>query len=147
MSLTICLFLCPQCTALHSSRNYQTLGVKETIQICILYFTKILKEYFNLKIFLSQFQSSTFLLLFQDLRGEIEKIVKFLGKELTNEQLTKLTEHLRFDNFSKNEAVNLEIGKELGFMNQNGNFIRKVKKGIQSFLCFIIVSNLCNVLG
>ena len=63
-------------------------------------------------------------------------MAKFLGKELSGEQLTKLTEHLRFDNFSKNEAVNLEIGKELGFMNQNGNFIRKVKKGNTKFLVF-----------
>lgn len=65
---------------------------------------------------------------FQDLRGEIEKISKFLGKTLTNEQLTKLTEHLRFDNFAKNETVNLDFGKELGFMKNSGNFIRKGKR-------------------
>ena len=64
---------------------------------------------------------------FQDLRGEIQKIVRFLGKDLSCDQLTKLTEHLRFDNFAKNEAVNCEIGKELGFMNNTGNFIRKGK--------------------
>jgi estrone sulfotransferase len=65
------------------------------------------------------------LIYFQGLRGEIEKICKFLGKTLTSEELTKLTEHLRFDNFAKNETVNLDFGKELGFMKNNGNFIRK----------------------
>lgn len=61
----------------------------------------------------------------QDLRGEIQKIAKFLGKTLTEDQLVKLTEHLRFDNFAKNETVNCEIGKEIGLMNNSGNFIRK----------------------
>jgi len=65
----------------------------------------------------------------KDLRGEIQKIARFLGKDLSCDQLTKLTEHLRFDNFAKNEAVNCEIGKELGFMNNTGNFIRKGKTG------------------
>jgi hypothetical protein len=39
--------------------------------------------------------------------------------------LSKLTEHLRFDNFAKNETVNCEIGKEIGLMNNSGHFIRK----------------------
>ena len=39
-------------------------------------------------------------------------------------------EHLRFDNFAKNESVNGESGKKLGFLNSDaGNFIRK---GIKS---------------
>jgi hypothetical protein len=66
----------------------------------------------------------------QNLRGEIEKVASFLGKSLTEEQLSKLTQHLRVDQFAKNEAVNYEICKELGFMNNSGNFIRK---GIQYF--------------
>lgn len=48
-----------------------------------------------------------------------------MGKNPSEEQLSQLTAHLRFDSFSKNEAVNAEIGKELGFMNNSGNFIRK----------------------
>ena len=63
--------------------------------------------------------------LSQNLRGEIEKIAQFLGKNLTDEQLTKLTAHLRFDSFAKNETVNLEIGKEIGVMNNSGHFMRK----------------------
>ncbi|XP_057378326.2 sulfotransferase 1A3-like [Daphnia carinata] len=65
----------------------------------------------------------------RNLRGEIEKIAKFLGKPLTEDQLAKLTEHLRFDNFAKNETVNCEIGKEIGLMNNSGHFIRKGKTG------------------
>ena len=59
------------------------------------------------------------------MRGEIEKVAKFLDKTLSEEQITKLTEHLRFDNFEKNPSVNLEIGKKLGFMNEDGKFVRK----------------------
>lgn len=64
----------------------------------------------------------------QNLRGEIEKVAQFLGKQLTDEQLTKLTGHLQFDSFSKNEMVNCEFGKELGLMNNSGHFIRKGDK-------------------
>ncbi len=61
----------------------------------------------------------------KDLRGEITKIARFVGKNLGEEKLSQLVAHLRFDNFAKNESVNVEIGKELGFMNNTGNFIRK----------------------
>ena len=70
---------------------------------------------------------SQFLFRLQNLRGEIEKISQFLGKKLSDDQLSKLTEHLRFDNFAKNETVNCEIGKEIGLMNNSGHFIRKGK--------------------
>ena len=52
-------------------------------------------------------------------------MAKFLDKTLSEDQLTKLTEHLRFDNFEKNPSVNLEIGKKLGIMNEEGKFVRK----------------------
>ena len=48
-----------------------------------------------------------------------------MGKELTDEQLTKLTDHLRIDNFEKNESVNNESAKKMGMMSQEGKFIRK----------------------
>jgi len=60
-----------------------------------------------------------------DLRGEIVKIATFLGKSLTDEQLTKLTEHLGFNKMKNNAAVNNEIGKEFGILKQKGHFIRK----------------------
>jgi hypothetical protein len=62
------------------------------------------------------------------LRGEVEKVAKFLGKSLSEEQLTKLTAHLRIDKFKQNEAVNYENYKKLGLMEQEGHFVRKGKK-------------------
>ena len=44
----------------------------------------------------------------------------FLGKSLTDEQLSQLTEHLRFDNFAKNESVNFSSRKKLGFFEEDG---------------------------
>jgi hypothetical protein len=58
------------------------------------------------------------------LRGEIEKVATFLGKSYSDEQLGKLTEHLKFENFQKNESVNSESGKKFGAMNEDGRFIR-----------------------
>ena len=59
------------------------------------------------------------------MRGEVEKVAKFLGKSLSEEQLTKLTAHLRIDKFKQNEAVNYENYKKLGIMEQEGHFVRK----------------------
>ena len=64
-------------------------------------------------------------LSFQNLRGEIDKIAMFLNKPLNKEQLDALTEHLKFDNFQKNESVSFEAAKKTGFLNQELNFIRK----------------------
>ena len=61
----------------------------------------------------------------KNLRGEVEKVASFLGKPLIEENMTKLLEHLKFENISKNESVNFEIGKKIGFMNQDGAFMRK----------------------
>ena len=63
--------------------------------------------------------------MIQNLRGEIDKVCAFLGKTLTEEQIQSPLEHLHFDNFSKNRAVNYETTKEKGFANDKGNFIRK----------------------
>lgn len=52
-------------------------------------------------------------------------MASFLDKQLSQEQLDKLTEHLRFENFEKNESVNNEFGKKIGIMNLDGKFIRK----------------------
>ena len=42
--------------------------------------------------------------------------------------MTKLLEHLKFDNLSKNESVNFEMVKPIGFFNEdNGTFIRNGK--------------------
>ena len=51
-------------------------------------------------------------------------MASFLGKKPTEEQLIKLTNHLRFDSFKKNEAVNNEKYKEMGIFEKEGHFIR-----------------------
>ena len=61
------------------------------------------------------------------MKGQIEKVSIFLNKPLSEKQLEELVEHLRFDTFSKNESVNGEAGKETGFLNRDGHFIRKGK--------------------
>jgi hypothetical protein len=58
------------------------------------------------------------------LRGEIEKVAKFLNKKLTEDQINLLREHLRFDNFQKNESVNNEAAKKVGEFHNDGRFIR-----------------------
>jgi len=60
-----------------------------------------------------------------DLQGQLEKMAKFLGKDLSEDQLNRLMEHLKFENIRKNESVNNESGKKMGMMNEDGNFIRK----------------------
>jgi len=60
----------------------------------------------------------------QNLRGEIEKVAKFLNKKLTEDQINLLREHLRFDNFQKNESVNNEAAKKVGEFHNDGRFIR-----------------------
>ncbi|XP_057376595.1 sulfotransferase 1E1-like [Daphnia carinata] len=65
----------------------------------------------------------------RDLRGEIEKVADFLGQTPSDEQLTKITNHLRFENLRHNDSVNNELGKRTGFMNKDGNFMRKGKTG------------------
>ena len=61
----------------------------------------------------------------QNLRREIDKVSHFLGKTLSEAQVQSLLNHLRFDNFAKNEAVNYNPAKKGGFANDSGNFIRK----------------------
>jgi hypothetical protein len=53
-------------------------------------------------------------------------VATFFNQSPSDEQLDKITEHLRFDHFEKNESVNNVTGKEL--MNPEGKFIRKGTK-------------------
>jgi hypothetical protein len=65
-------------------------------------------------------------------------VAAFLNHTPTDEQLDKITEHLRFDNFEKNASVNNESLKKLGRMNQEGKFIRK---GMEIIFITILVLN------
>ena len=60
-----------------------------------------------------------------DLRGQLEKMSKYLGKDLSEDQMDRLREHLQFENVKKNESINMESGKKIGMMNKDGSFIRK----------------------
>ena len=75
--------------------------------------------------------------IFQDLRGEIAKVAKFLNKTLTEEELDKLRDHLKFENLSKNDAVNGEYIRKIdGMMNPNEKLLRK---GISLFVFYILL--------
>ncbi len=61
----------------------------------------------------------------QDIRKEIKKIAAFLGKTLTPEQIEKLVDHVKVDNFSKNASVNMTMEIKSGFTNEGHSFVRK----------------------
>lgn len=61
----------------------------------------------------------------------IEKTAKFLGKNLTSDDVASLTNHLSFANMKKNPAVNyedvVEFNKKLKLIESEGTFIRSGK--------------------
>lgn len=58
----------------------------------------------------------------------IRKVCKFLGKQYSEEQVAKLSEHLHIDNFKKNKSVNLDALKVFKLTHDNEeSFIRKGK--------------------
>ncbi|XP_055693934.1 luciferin sulfotransferase-like [Lutzomyia longipalpis] len=65
----------------------------------------------------------------------IRRVAEFLEKPLTDEQITNLADHLKFDNMTKNASVNFEeelnyIQKVIKKKKENDyNFIRKGKVG------------------
>ncbi|KAF0310248.1 Sulfotransferase 1C2 [Amphibalanus amphitrite] len=66
----------------------------------------------------------------RDLKSQIRKVAKFLGKDFSEEQVTKLAEHLHIDNFKKNPYVNRENLKQDGVAyTDRTDFIRKGKTG------------------
>jgi hypothetical protein len=66
----------------------------------------------------------------KDLRGQIERMAKFLGKTLTDEQLIKLTSHLHINNFENNQSVNMEdVRKDGVAMINNRNDLKFIRKG------------------
>jgi Sulfotransferase domain. len=70
----------------------------------------------------------------QDLECAIKKIAAFLGKTLTESDVSKLADHLSFKNMKRNPSVNLEpiMAKKNGpdFVQTNElSFIRKGEVG------------------
>ncbi|XP_060810784.1 sulfotransferase 1C4-like [Amyelois transitella] len=67
--------------------------------------------------------------LYKDLPAAVRRVAKFLQKPVSEEQVSKLCDHLHIDNFRKNKSVNSEEMQEIGFANKTENFIRKGKAG------------------
>ncbi|KAK5644366.1 hypothetical protein RI129_005666 [Pyrocoelia pectoralis] len=76
---------------------------------------------------------SNFLLLkFEDLKSNlstaVRRVAKFLCKQLTDEQVSQLVNHLSFVNMKNNEAVNyasvVNLHKVLNLVRDGGSFIR-----------------------
>ena len=65
----------------------------------------------------------------RDLRKVIERVAKFLDKELSENDIQILLNHLDFKNFKNNSAVNNEVWKSFGLAKQEGSFIRKGEVG------------------
>ncbi|KAI5646492.1 sulfotransferase domain-containing protein [Phthorimaea operculella] len=67
----------------------------------------------------------------KDLPAAIRKVANFLNKQFTDEQISKLCEHLGFENFKKNKSVNWEQLKDLpgAIVTGEQSFIRKGKTG------------------
>ncbi|CAK1581631.1 unnamed protein product [Parnassius mnemosyne] len=67
--------------------------------------------------------------LSKDLPACVRRIAKFLDKEITEEQIEKLCEHLNIDNFKKNKSVNFDNLNDAGLLNEKESFIRKGNVG------------------
>lgn len=85
-------------------------------------------------------QPNILLLFFEDMKrnlpNEVNKVMKFLGRDFTQSQIEELCEHLSFESMKKNPAVNKEdevkslkeaAGEE--FSPEDFSFIRKGKIG------------------
>ncbi|CAG9783940.1 unnamed protein product [Diatraea saccharalis] len=65
----------------------------------------------------------------KDLASTVDRVVKFFGKTITDEQRSRVCVHLSFENFKKNKSVNKNIFKELDLLNKDASFVRKGKAG------------------
>lgn len=65
-----------------------------------------------------------------DLRTAIKTVGDFLGKSLTSDEIEKLEEHLKFENFKNNKSVGFDHWKEVGAVHKTADsFVRKGKSG------------------
>lgn len=69
--------------------------------------------------------------MFQDLRSAIESMSDFLGKKFTADEIDRLENHLKFDNFKNNKVVTLTRLREIGFFKKDAEkFARKGRSGV-----------------
>ncbi|XP_025837213.1 sulfotransferase 1C4 isoform X2 [Agrilus planipennis] len=63
----------------------------------------------------------------------ILKVAEFLGIDVSEKQLNKLDDHLKIENFRKNDSVNFEVLREIGVLNsKEQGFIRNGKNSKNS---------------
>nr|XP_026501551.1 sulfotransferase 1A1-like [Vanessa tameamea] len=65
----------------------------------------------------------------ENLPAVVRNVASFLGKKVTNEQVQQICDHLSFNNFKHNKAVNHSLLKKINFVNTDQTFIRKGKVG------------------
>ena len=65
----------------------------------------------------------------EDLATNVRKVAKFLGKELADENVKALVDHLSFKKMKNNPAVNKDEGKAVNLFSGNGAFMRKGEVG------------------
>ncbi|CAH0553022.1 unnamed protein product [Brassicogethes aeneus] len=61
----------------------------------------------------------------KDMRSTILKVCKFLGKSYSDAEINKLVEHMKFDNFKKNNSVNKDYSDF--FPKSDRDFVRQGK--------------------
>ena len=73
------------------------------------------------------------LLFFEDMKKDlatsVKKVAKFLGKEVTDENIEALVDHLSFKKMKNNPAVNRDDDISKTFHMSDGNFMRKGEVG------------------
>ncbi|CAG9783938.1 unnamed protein product [Diatraea saccharalis] len=68
--------------------------------------------------------------LAKDLPAAVRRVAKFLNKNYSDEEVTRLCDHLSIENFKNNKSVNYDVMKELGIsVSGEQSFIRKGKAG------------------
>ncbi|GAB6024011.1 hypothetical protein CHUAL_008737 [Chamberlinius hualienensis] len=66
----------------------------------------------------------------KDLKSNVIKIMKFLGKDLTDDQINRIVEHALFDNMKKNPMANYSHGRAATKLpDGQTDFLRKGKTG------------------
>ncbi|KAF2889049.1 hypothetical protein ILUMI_17124, partial [Ignelater luminosus] len=101
-------------------------------RVCFGPFWKQVMSYWN-----ERHRSNILFITYKDMKNELPAVIKtvanFLGKSITEDQLTKLTEHLSFESMKKNPTVNYEEGLQYakydGTATVRSDFLRSGKVG------------------
>ncbi|XP_065060408.1 sulfotransferase 1E1-like [Rhopilema esculentum] len=65
----------------------------------------------------------------EDLASCVRKVAKFLGKDVTEQQVQILVDHLSFKKMRRNRSVNLERFQDGKILDKEGSFLRKGEVG------------------